>query len=226
MASAEPPRLKVAIVLFDHVDILDFTGPLEVFNAVRYPAQDGNLMGNNAFETTLLGQHRVNECESGLSINVEMTFAEAGDKLADFDILVVPGANPHIISKHIEASHPVIDFITRFIHQGPKSSGEARTVLTVCTGAIILAAAGGLKNMKATTHKLGLDILRQAEPSATVLGPGERQERFVDGGLDANGNHIVTAGGVTSGIDGSLYVGELRAGKEAAEFAKTLLEVA
>ena len=228
MASSELQRLKVALLLFDGVDVLDFSGPLEVYNAFRHPrdGQDIARAVDHSFETTLLGIDRVVACESRLSVNVEMTFAEAlAGEIARFDILVIPGAAPNTIQKLIKEHHPALDFIAKFLHQSRLAPPKARTIQTVCTGALLLAAAGGLKNMRATTHTMGLDALRRLEPSATVLGMDEHDGRFVDGGADEYGNNIVTAGGVTCGIDASLYMGELWAGKGAAKIAREILEI-
>lgn len=87
---------------------------------------------------------------------------------------------------------------------------KSELVLSVCTGALLLAKAGLLENLAATTHHLAIDLLKKFAPN-TEIRPGDR---FVD-----NGKIIVSAG-ISAGIDMSLYVvSKLLGKKEAVETA-------
>jgi transcriptional regulator GlxA family with amidase domain len=86
-------------------------------------------------------------------------------------------------------------------------SQEAELVLSVCTGALLLAGAGLLDGLEATTHHEALDLLRLAAPQAVV--PAAR--RLVDNG------QVVCSGGIAAGIDMSLHVVARLAGQEVAE---------
>jgi transcriptional regulator GlxA family with amidase domain len=81
-----------------------------------------------------------------------------------------------------------------------KMTAEAEFVLSVCTGARILAKAGVLDGLTATSHHEAFDDLRELAPNVNWKDGDWQETRFVD-----NGN-IITSGGVTAGIDMSLYV--------------------
>ncbi len=81
-----------------------------------------------------------------------------------------------------------------------------------------------------TTHHLAYDLLREVcekaaggKEAANVVS-SNAQRRYVDGGVNTAGIRVVTAGGVTCGLDASLYIAEMKVGKEAAEFAAKLTE--
>ena len=86
--------------------------------------------------------------------------------------------------------------------------------MSVCTGAFLLAKAGLLEGLKATTHYQVLDTLAELAPNTEIL----RNERFVDNGK------ILTSAGVSAGIDMSLYVVELLYGKEEANKTAKYIE--
>ncbi len=112
------------------------------------------------------------------------------------DVLVVPGGNTRAVGKAGRAWLK-------------KASGEADVTLSVCVGAFLLADVGLLDGREATTHAWGIERLRQAAPKCKVV----QGKRFVDSGK------VVTAAGVTAGIDGALHVVERLLGKEAARWA-------
>jgi len=95
-----------------------------------------------------------------------------------------------------------------------KSSGNAEVVLSVCNGAFFLAKAGLLDGLEATTFAGLIDQLRVAAPKTRVV----TDKRFVDNG------RIVTAAGLSSGIDGALHVIEKLYGKGTAQVAAVNLE--
>jgi len=86
-------------------------------------------------------------------------------------------------------------------------SQEAELVLSVCTGALLLAKAGLLDGLEATTHHGAIDLLRQTAPKTTV----HPDHRIVDNGW------VVCSAGIAAGIDMSLHVVGRLLGKEVAE---------
>ena len=86
-------------------------------------------------------------------------------------------------------------------------SQEAELVLSVCTGALLLARAGLLDGLEATTHHGATDLLRQVAPKTTV----HADHRFVDNG------RVVCSAGIAAGIDMSLHVVARLLGREMAE---------
>jgi transcriptional regulator GlxA family with amidase domain len=183
-AAKAQTRKNVAVLLFDGVELLDFAGPAEVFViAERGQAFRVFTVSAGSGDVHTMG---------GLTIKPDFTYANAPRA----DVLVVPGGD---FSKLGEAD-------LRWIR---KSAGEAEITMSVCFGALLLARAGLLDDIPATTHHLAVDALRRAAPKCRVT-PGKR---YVDGGK------IVTTAGVTAGIDGALHVLERLRGKESARWA-------
>ncbi|MFA5057162.1 MAG: DJ-1/PfpI family protein, partial [Opitutaceae bacterium] len=113
------------------------------------------------------------------------------------DVLVVPGG---IGTRALLQRPALIEWIrTR--------SKRAEIVMSVCTGALLLAKAGLLDGRRATTHQGALDLLRELAPAAAI----DPSQRFHDNGK------ILTAAGISAGIDCSLHVVARLLGAAAAE---------
>jgi transcriptional regulator GlxA family with amidase domain len=170
------PR-NVAILIFNEVEVLDFCGPFEVF-AVTTGNQDAAPFNVYTVAETagpILARN-------GLSINPRYTIADCPPP----DLLVVPGG----YGARQEMHNPVVlEWIKR-------CSEPAELVLSVCTGALLLARVGLLRGLAATTHHQAFDLLRAAAPETTL----REGERFVDNGK------VITSAGISAGIDMSLHV--------------------
>jgi transcriptional regulator GlxA family with amidase domain len=175
---------NVAVLLFDGVELLDFAGPAEVFII----AERGQAF--RVF-TVSAGSRNVHTM-GGLTIKPEFTYANAPRA----DVLVVPGGD---FSKLGEMD-------VKWIR---KAASESRITMSVCFGALLLARAGLLDDIPATTHHLALEALRRQAPKCRVAV----NKRYVDSGK------IVTTAGVAAGIDGALHVLERLRGKESARWA-------
>ena len=155
-----------------------------------------------------------------MTINVESTISEAIKRIDYFDILVVPGANPAVVQQLAKDNGPEAQFVQAFNSRDSKrDSGNEKFILSVCTGALLLGATGVLTGLKATTHHFAYDMLREMDETIDVVhtvGYGGTA-RYVDSGLNGNGVRVVTAGGVTCGLDAAFHVVELKVGREAAE---------
>ncbi len=183
---ASRPR-RVAILIFDDVEVLDFAGPFEVFGVARMPS------GDFACEvmTVALAQREI-VARNGLRI---VPHRIAGD-LGAVDILVVPGG----FGTRRELTNPaMLDFIRI-------TSNAAALTLSVCTGSLILAASGLLAGHSATTHRDAMKELRTLNCGADILPDA----RIVDNG------RIVTSAGISAGIDAALYIVARLFGQEAA----------
>lgn len=180
---------NVLLVLFDDVDTLDFTGPLEVFSITGQRAT-----GPVPFTVTTVAERRTPPIttRSGLSVNPYYTF----DDDIRADILVIPGG---LGARHERNNPAMLDYIR-------KQARRAEIVLSVCTGALLLGAAGLLDGLNATTHHNALDELAEISPSTGVV----RDQRYVDNG------QVVTSAGITAGIDASLHVVRRLVGESAA----------
>src|SRR5262245_14045661 len=160
---------KVAILVFDGVEIIDFTGPWEVFGAAGFDVY--TVAEKKDPVTTAMG----------MTVVPKYTFADVPRP----DILLVPGGNV----SGPRGSAATLGWIRDV-------TGAAQTTMSVCNGAFTLASAGLLDGLSATTTFQLLDKLKTDFPKIKVV----RDQRFVDNG------RIVTAGGLTSGIDGALHV--------------------
>lgn len=169
--------LRVAILLFDEVEVLDFAGPFEVFAVAR------TEKGDAAFEVVTVAL-RAGPVVARHDLTILPTCTP--DRLGRVDILVVPGG----AGTRRELQDPVmLDFIRA-------TADSARLTLSVCTGALLLGAAGLLHGRAATTHWAAMDELRALDCGATL----HPDARIVD-----NGPLIISAG-VSAGIDAALYL--------------------
>ncbi|SOD57538.1 DJ-1/PfpI family protein [Pseudoxanthomonas wuyuanensis] len=181
------PEIQVGILLFDGVQIVDFAAPYEVFGQAGFGVSTVSAHGKAV--TTAMG----------LKVTPDASFADA----PQFDVLLVPGGDVG----HAERDPVLLDFVrTR--------SGQARQVLTVCTGASILAATGLLDGLKATTFHNALKPMAAAYPKVTVVD----DVRWADNGK------IVTSAGLSSGIDAALHIVAKLRDEEAARAVALHLE--
>jgi len=169
----------VLVTLFDDVDTLDFTGPLEVFSITGQRAT-GPVPFTAA--TAAERQSPPITTRSGLRITPYYTFA----KTPQADILVIPGG---LGARHEQRNPAMLEFIKR-------QAEDAELVVSVCTGALLLGAAGLLDGKRATTHHHALDELAAVAPGCDIVSG----VRYVDNG------QIITSGGITAGIDTALYI--------------------
>lgn len=181
-------KRRVAVLLFDDVEVLDFAGPFEVFSVAR------SVTGALAFDVvTVAMQPGEVVARNDLRI-VPSMIAEA---LGCVDVLIVPGG----IGTRRELNHPaMLDFIRT-------ASPSAGITLSVCTGALLLGAAGLLEGQSATTHWAAMNELRALDCGAEL----HPEARIVDNGA------IITSAGVSAGIDASLYVVSRLCGEASAQ---------
>lgn len=178
--------LAVGILVFPGVELLDFAGPAEVFVVAR--------------EARLFRVATVAETKEPLQTmgGIEIVPTHAFGDAPAFDVIVVPGG----AMRNVTAAG--IDWIR-------SASARARITMSVCMGAMLLAKAGLLDGLEATTHHWGLEALGRLAPTCRVV----EGRRFVDAG------RIVTTAGVSAGIDGALHVVERLFGAEAAAWTAT-----
>ena len=182
-----PETIRVALVLFPELTQLDLTAPYEVF--ARIPGAEVQLVARDRSPV---------RSEFGLAISPTSTFDDAPPA----DILCVPGGRG--ISGAIE-DPSLLGFLRR-------QADSAQWITAVCTGALVLGAAGLLRGYRATTHWLSLDLL-------PVVGATPVADARVV--IDRN---RVTAGGVTAGLDFGLAIAERLCGRRAAEQIQLMIE--
>lgn len=172
--------MRIAILIFERLTALDAIGPYEVLS--RLP--DAEL----TFVAPAAGVKRTDTGRLGIVADASL------DELADPDVLLVPGGEGN---RPLMSDERVLDWV-RAAHRG------STWTTSVCTGALVLGAAGILDGLRATTHWAFLDRLREfgAEPVA---------ERVVEDGK------VLTAAGVSAGIDMGLQLAARLAGQEVAK---------
>lgn len=185
----------MAILVFDDVEVLDFAGPFEVFSVTD------ELRSREAFNVyTVAPRSGAVRARNGLTVVPDFTL---GDCPAP-TILVVPGGQG---TRALLGNKVLITWIQEV-------SRAAEVTMSVCTGSLLLGKAGLLDGLRATTHHLVIDLLREVAPRA-VVDPGAR---FHDNG------RIVTSAGVSAGIDCSLHLVGRLLGEQAADATASEME--
>jgi transcriptional regulator GlxA family with amidase domain len=182
-------RLQVVIPLFSRVTALDAVGPYEVLQ--RIPTIDITFLG-----------HRRGEVRSDngmLGLTVDATFEEYPEP----DVVVFPGG---IGTRALPEDQRVLEWVRR-VHR------TSLLTTSVCTGSLVLAAAGLLDGLTATTHW-------SCYTELAAFGAVPTAERVVEH-LD---RRIITAAGVSSGIDMALRLAELLVDRTAAQAAQLMVE--
>ncbi len=167
----------LAILIFNEVEVLDFCGPFEVFSSAN------RFTESPAFNVVTVSEKTGPiHTRGGMSVNAARTILE----VSSADILLVPGGQ----GTRQEMHNPVvIEWIKRV-------ASDAELILSVCTGALLLAKADLLDGLEATTHHGALELLKQVAPQTVV----HADRRFVDNG------RVVCSAGIAAGIDMSLHV--------------------
>ena len=169
--------MNIGIYIYDQAEVLDFSGPFEVFSTASRVCKN-----DNPFDVFLIS-------ESGNAIS-----ARAGYRVMPnygfndhpmIDVLIVAGG---VHSNEIGKSQ-----VMEWIYQ---QSTNASITASVCTGAFLLAKAKVLKEHKVTTHWEDMANLRSEFPQLNVI----ENVRWVDEG------NIITSGGISAGIDMSLHL--------------------
>jgi transcriptional regulator GlxA family with amidase domain len=185
----------VAILIFDDVEVLDFAGPFEVFSVTK------DLAENPLFTAHTVGVvPGTVRARNGLKLVPEYTL----ESLPPPNLLIVPGGYG---TRPLLNQAGVIDWIRR-------KAPRAELVASVCTGSLLLAKAGLLASQSATTHYKCFDQLRELEPTAVV----REDVRFTDNGK------VLTAAGISAGIDLSLHIVARLHGVETAQRTAAYME--
>ena len=159
----------VAILMYDDVQIIDFAAPYEVFGQAQFEVFTVSSSGKPVTTTM------------GLSVNPTYSFAT----MPAADAILIPGGD----TQRVMHDEKVLSWLKT-------QQKSAKHILSVCTGAYILAESGLLDGKSATTFHRALDGFEKDYPAISVA----RQQRFVDNG------QIITSAGLSSGIDASLHL--------------------
>jgi len=166
----------IGIVAFDDVEELDFAGPWEVFGMARKLRDQGDRL------VLLAERDAPIRCAKLMRVLPDLTFAQA----PRLDVLLVPGG----AGTRREVKNPaMIEFLRA-------AGAQAQWVTSVCTGALLLHEAGFARGKRVTTHWAFVQSLRDRGGDVTVL----ENDRYVHDG------NLVTAAGVSAGIDMALWL--------------------
>ncbi|MBX2815281.1 MAG: DJ-1/PfpI family protein [Saprospiraceae bacterium] len=186
---------RVAILLFNDVEVLDFAGPFEVFSVCR------TTNGDRLFDVQIVAEHdAIIAARNGLMIKPHTTIEDA----EEYDIVVIPGGR----GTRREMKNDRIKVWVK------KQYAEVELMLSVCTGSLVLGTTGLLDGVHATTHHGAFDELAEAAPSTVVV----RDKKYVDNGK------IVTSAGISAGIEMALHVVRRLHGAETAERTANYME--
>lgn len=168
--------IRFGFLIFDDAEELDFVGPWEVFTM-------GNQIEAGVHETILIAEHdRPVRCRKGMRVLPDFTTANA----PKIDVLLIPGGQG--TRREVE-NKPLLEWIAR-------TAATCQWVTSVCTGALLLTAAGPARGKRVTTHWGFIEGLRARGEAAEVL----EHVRYVRDG------NVVTAAGVSAGIDMALWL--------------------
>ena len=177
---------RIGLLIFPNITQLDATGPYEVF--IKFPDADVRLIWKT-LEPVKAG--------GGMRLTPDTTFTDC----PQLDLICVPGGagmNPLLNDDE------TLDFIRR-------QARHAKYVTSVCTGSLVLGAAGLLEGKRATSHWMSVDMLE-------AFGATPVRERVVRDG------NIITGGGITAGIDFALAIAAEVLGENAARAIQLGLE--
>ncbi|PVX84293.1 DJ-1/PfpI family protein [Paraburkholderia unamae] len=180
--------LQIGFLVFPNVQQLDLTGPYDVLASM--PDTQARLIWKT---------HEPVRSSTGLTLTPDTTF----DDCPPLDVICVPGGSG---VGQLIPDEETLAFLRR-------QASEARYVTSVCTGALVLGAAGLLRGRRATTHWAFHELL---EP----LGALPVKARVVRDG------NVLTGGGITAGIDFALTLAAELIGEEAAQALQLELEYA
>jgi transcriptional regulator GlxA family with amidase domain len=167
--------MKIGFVLFDRVTFLDFVGFYDVITRFRSFEKTSN------FTWDICGLQSEVMDELGISIKVNKVKPD----LAGYDMLFVPGG---MGTRELRYNEVFIDWL--------RGAEHAEYLISVCTGSLLLGAAGFLKGKRATTNSSAYDLL------APYCHEVERVRITRDG-------NVITGGGVATSIDLGLYIARL-----------------
>ncbi len=191
--------MRIAILLFDGVEELDWAGPWEVLTMWAALARRA---GDADVEVLLCGdQAGPITCAKGAQVLADSSW----DDLTDTpDVVVVPGGRG---TRSLVEDEVLLGRLRQYHEDGA-------LLASVCTGALLLAAAGLLEGRPATTHHGALAELQGLDGTCEV----RRDERWVDDG------DVITAAGVSAGIDMALHLVDRLAGTERARAVRSAIQ--
>ena len=183
-------KKNVGIFIFDFVEVLDFSGPYEVFSSARLTKKSSASIQKQpkAFNVfTFSEKKKYISASGGLVVKSDFTLKNC----PSLNILIIPGG---IGTRKLLENKKILNWL--------KLKQNLDIVASVCTGSLLLAKAGLLEGKRATTHWGAIKLLKEISPSTVVI----KKNKFVF-------DKYYTSAGVSTGIDMSLHIIENIFGK-------------
>ncbi|KAJ0117345.1 uncharacterized protein J7T55_003759 [Diaporthe amygdali] len=219
--------LEVLVILFPGFNTLDMNGPFDVLTK----------FGTNTSFNLQVASESTDRC--GITKSTEGVKVQHDIRLDDaliasldrYDVLIVPGGSPEAVSeKAKELDSAFMQLITAFSKLPPRSTHHPRVLLSICTGALFLGTLGIFNGKFCTTHWFAYDDLKERVKSAASASGGQPgrviKARFVDSGLNDSKVRIISSGGISCGIDASLYLVKFLLGEKEAISTAEILDYA
>lgn len=219
-------RYTVGLLIFNRVDVLDFAGPIEIFSHVSLNKNPDDP--DRVYECLTISRERTVRAADSLTVRADLLVDEALADLSRFDVLVVPGAPPSVLQPLLSPESPEMRLVTGFSELPPRSDDRGpRILFSVCVGAFFLGAAGLLGGLRATTHHRAREVLAGICRAAGSEPVSIEDRRFVDAGLARGGAGpvaVVTAAGISSGLDAALHIVAGHTSRDMADFIARVME--
>lgn len=181
-------KWSVGIFLFNEVEVLDFAGPFEVFSVTEVNEEKPFTV------YTVSENGEMITARNGLKVQPDYSI----ENLPPVDILIIPGG---LGAREYEIKNEIV---IKWIRQQMK---EVKLMTSVCTGALLLAKAGLLEGLKATTHWASIEKFKNEFQNVEVI----ENVKFVDEG------HIITSAGISAGINMAFHIVKKLLGVHVAE---------
>ncbi|WP_420974543.1 DJ-1/PfpI family protein [Bacillus thuringiensis] len=181
-------KWSVGIFLFNEVEVLDFAGPFEVFSVTEVNEEKPFTV------YTVSENGEMITARNGLKVQPDYSI----ENLPPVDILIIPGG---LGARKYEIKNEIV---IKWIRQQMK---EVKLMTSVCTGALLLAKAGLLEGLKATTHWASIEKFKNEFQNVEVI----ENVKFVDEG------HIITSAGISAGINMAFHIVKNLLGVQVAE---------
>ncbi len=188
--------MKIAVIIYEGVELVDMNGPLDVFLHVN-----GIIKGRYDIYTVAESKEPVKSEGGVVTLLPAHDFSDSPEP----DVLIVPG----LLDKELlgtTASAACVSYIKELMEKD-------KVILSVCVGLFNLAATGLLEGRRVTTHYLAIKEFQEEHPGIKVI----KNVRFVSDGK------LVSTGGITSGIDGALHLVETFDGESVARQVADLM---
>ena len=170
-------KYNTAIFIFENVEVLDFTGPFEIFNSAN------RVLNEDIFNVFTVAENSTKlNTRNSLQVIPDFSFQNCPKP----DILVIPGGEGRKIEMY---NKPVLEWIKSLCN-------DLQYLFSICTGAFILGNTGLLNGQKATTHHLSYDEFEKTFPEVNLI----RNVPYVDNGK------IITSAGISTGMKASLHL--------------------